>query len=502
MPRARHVFLGPIPAGLAVMTLTAVVLLQTTPARAGDASAAASQAGGWNVREYGAAGDGKAKDTAAIQQAVDAASEQGGGMVRLPAGRYLSGTIRLKDGVTLHLDKGATLLGSTDMSDYPEFQSPVPQKELEFGRYALVHAEGVHDVGVEGEGVIDGQGKHDAFNIGKKRAAGMGKFESVLNRPFILAFTRCTGVRVRGLTLRDSAYWVEDYLDCDNVLIEGLTVRSAVNGNNDGIDIDGSRNVRVANCDIKTGDDALCLKASYTDCQRVVVENCILSSGCNGFKCGTSSIGGYKDITASNCVVYDTTDGGISLEMMDGGTMDGVVVKGFVLRNVGAPIFIRLGDRKRKWVEVKEPLPTGQVRNIIISDVVASGCGRPRKGTHPAATVPVPASVTGLPGHPLQGVTLSNIRINFLGGGTQQQADLKPGSIPEAPGGYPEYDMFGDLPAYGLFCRHVEGLTLHGVTFGCDLPDARPALVCDDVPGLQLDGVRDRGEPVSGTPAK
>ncbi len=258
--------------------------------------------------------------------------------MQIPPGRYLCGTISLKNSVSLHLDKGATLLGSTDMADYPEHQPPVPGKELEFGRYALVHAEGLHDVGIEGEGIVDGQGRDDSFNIGKRRQGGMDKVEAVYTRPFLLAFIHCTNVRVRSLTLRNSAYWVQNYLDCDNVLIEGLTVRSAVNGNNDGIDIDGSRNVRVANCDIKTADDALCLKASYTDCQRVVVENCLLSSGCNGFKCGTASIGGFKDITVSNCIVYDTVDSGIALEIVDGGVMDGVVVRGFVMRNVGSPL--------------------------------------------------------------------------------------------------------------------------------------------------------------------
>jgi len=447
----------------------------------------------FDVREFGAAGDGKRKDTEAIQQAVEAAAQQGGGEVVLTAGRYLSGTITLRSGVTLHVQKGAVLLGSTDLADYPQHQPPVPGPDLEFGRYSLVYAEGAQQVAVEGEGTIDGQGRDDAFHIAKRVAQGTSRHDAVYERPFVLTFIHCDGVHVSGLNLRNSAYWMQNYLDCDNVLIEGLTVRSRVNGNNDGIDVDGSRNVRIANCDIDTSDDALCLKASYADCERVVIENCVLRSSCNAFKCGTASMGGFRDITASNCVVYDTRLSGIALEIVDGGTMDGVIVRGFVMRTVGTPLLIRLGDRKRKWVDVKKPLPIGEIRNIIISDLVASGCGRPR--FQPQS--PLASSIAGLAGHPIKGVTLSNFRVSHLGGGTAELAKLEKSNIPEAAKGYPEFDQFGDLPCYGLYCRHVDGLTLRDLEFNVATPDARPALLLDDVPGLRLGGVFDRQKEVT-----
>ena len=267
---------------------------------------------------------------------------------------------------------------------------------------------------------------------------------------------------------------MQHYLACDNVLIDGITVRSKVNQNNDGIDIDGCHQVRIANCDISSGDDAIVLKSTLDRaCKNVVVTNCILNSDCNAFKLGTESNGGFENITLSNCAIYDTRLAGLAVEMVDGGLLERVNLANVVMRNVGCPIFIRLGNRARPFKDGMATPAMGRLRNVTIANVQADGANR------------IGCSITGLPEHAAESIALENVRVSFVGGGTE--ADTRR-PVPEQAEKYPEYAMFGTLPAYGFYCRHVNGLRFSNVKVACVSPDSRSALVCDDVEDLELFG--------------
>jgi hypothetical protein len=448
-------------------------------------SAPHPSSGLFDPRDYGAAGDGSHLDTKAIQAAIDAAAGAGGGRLVLHNGKFLSGALHLKSNVTLQIEAGAVLLGSPRMVDYPEEPEAYPSRSAEvYTRRSLIFAEKVENVAIVGSGVIDGQGSSPAFH---KPHMTEGY------RPHLLRFSECRNIQIKDITLRDSPMWVQNYLACDNVLIDGITVASRVNSNNDGIDIDDCSNVRIVNCDIWSGDDAVCLKStSHRGCRNVVVANCVISSRSNALKLGTDSTGGFDNITMTNCAVYDTGLAGITLQCVDGGTLERVVVSNIVMNNVGCAIFLRLGNRGRG---MQKPAP-GHLRGVKISNVEATGAGD------------IGSSVTGLPGFPVEDVLLENIRIVSSGGGTEEQVRRE---VPEVPDAYPEYDMFvppgasgpvekkvGCLPAHGLYVRHASGLTLRGVDLRTAKPDARPALVVDDATDLKIfDSGSDSPNPAS-----
>ncbi|MBI5383680.1 MAG: glycoside hydrolase family 28 protein [Verrucomicrobia bacterium] len=425
---------------------------------AGADTAAPPRSGSFNPHDFGARGDGAQLDTKALQAAIDACAKAGGGTVALTAGTYLSGTLFLRSRVQLHLEPGATLLGSKNLADYPPTVSKVRSYTDNYTERSLIYAEDLDGVAITGLGRIDGQG-----------AAFKGPYKV---RPYLIRVIACRGVTVRDVTILDSPMWVQHYLACDHVLIDGITVRSKVNANNDGIDIDGCHQVRIANCDISSGDDAIVLKSTLDRaCQNVVVTNCVLSSDCNAFKLGTESNGGFENIALSNCAIHDTRLAGLAVEMVDGGLLERVSVANIVMRNVACPIFVRLGHRARPFKEGMDKPGLGRLRSVTITDVQADGANR------------VGCSITGLPEHPAEDITLENIHLSFAGGGTEADARR---AVPEHPEKYPEYAMFGTLPAYGFYCRHVKRLRFSNVRLESAAPEARPALVCDDVEDLEL----------------
>ncbi|MCC7236501.1 MAG: glycoside hydrolase family 28 protein [Bryobacterales bacterium] len=414
-----------------------------------------------NIRDFGAAGDGRRLDTAAIQKTIDACAAKGGGTVLFPPGRYVSGTLFLKSRVTLLLESGAVLEGSRNLADYPVTVQKIRSFTDIYTNKSLIYAEDCEDIGIEGRGVIDGQG-----------AAFTGPF---LVRPFLIRMIACRNVSIQDVSLKDSPMWTQHYLACDGVNIRGIKVRGSLpHQNNDGIDIDSCTLVRIADCDIETGDDCIVLKSTtMRPCRNVAVTNCVLSSVASAIKTGTESNGAFENIVVSNCTIYDTKGAGIALISVDGGTLDRVAVSGIVMDNVAAPIFVRLGDRGRPVQEGGPRPPVGRLRNVSIRDVIA------------ARGHPIGCSITGLPGHPVENLVLDNVRMEFPGGGTSQDAARE---IPENADKYPNFPMLGMLPSYGLYCRHVRGLSLRHVTARTTAPDARPALVCDDVEDLELQG--------------
>jgi len=457
-------------------------------------------AGAFDIRQYGAIGDGVTSDTVAIQRAVDAAAAAGGGIVVFPGGTFLSGTIMLKSRVTLRLEQGATLLGSPRRADY---------RKLNF--YGLVLADGQSDIGICGPGMLDGNGAKLVAETMRMLAEGKIRdsepnnrpYASVSERPVIVNFRRCSNVVVRDVSFRESACWVQHYRDCTGLRIENIKVKTCAAITNDGIDIDGCRNVVVRGCDIDSEDDAICLKSYAKPCENVLVENCRIRSTCNALKFGTASYKGFRNIVCRNLTIYDTYLSGIALECVDGGKMENILIANITMKTTNNPLFIRLGHRNVGG-------QAGSISNVVIRDVVAEIPDRPREEMdkfppywqHQRTTL-ITGSITGLPGRPVRGVTLENIRFTYGGIGDKPRkghrllADLD--KVPECERNYPESKMFGVLPAWGLYCRHVEGLTLKNVVLDVAGRDYRAAAVFDDVRTLKLQNfqVRSAGrEPV------
>ena len=315
-----------------------------------------------SVRDHGAKGDGSQLDTKALQSAIDAVSAKGGGVVVVPPGRYLTGTLRLRTGVTLHLAPGSVILGSKDLSHYPETAAGIRSYTDNYTDKSLIYAEGSERVGIEGAGILDGQG-----------AAFKGPYKV---RPYMIRMINCRDVSIHDVRMVDSPMWVQHYLQCEDVHISGIRVRSRVNANNDGIDIDGCSRVRISDCDIWSGDDAIVLKSTTArPCRDVVISNSVLSSVCNALKLGTESNGGFEDIVMTNCSVYDTRLAGIAIECVDGGTLARVIASNITMRNVGCPLFIRLGDRGRPFTEGQERPGVGTLRDVTVSNVYATAAG-------------------------------------------------------------------------------------------------------------------------------
>lgn len=452
----------------------------------------------FNVRDYGAVGNGTTLDTAAIQSAIDACTEAGGGKVRVPAGHYVIGTVEIKSNVTLSLEHGAELWGSQDMKDYPTRELR-PAREGQ--SQCLLYAEDATNIRLEGLGVIDGRGTPDAFP--KRR----GKDD----RPRLIRFENCERVTFSGLTYKNPAFWGIHLVDCKDVYFTGVKVRMRNNHyNNDGLDIDGCENVLIENCDIVAGDDAICLKSSLNPCRNIVVRDCIVSSNTAALKFGTSSYGGFINVDVSNCYFYDCPMGAIKLQSVDGGRLENVSISRIVMEGVGSPIFIRLGNRgsvfdKNSFTGVKsldEVNPrgagVGSIKNIRISDVVATVTIEDREkagnahykklkvDTTPGITDKEkakagPIMITGIPGHYVEDVILENIEISYPGHGTTDDAK---GEVAEDIARYPEQYFFGVLPSWGAYIRHAKNVNFKNVTMVTRSEDSRPEVVTYDVEGF------------------
>ncbi len=412
----------------------------------------------FNVIDFGAVPDGRTLSTQAIQGAIDSCASRGGGTVYFPPGRYLSGTIELRSHVTLYLESGAVLLGSTRLEDYPVHVPAYRSYTDNYTDKSLIYAERVENIAILGRGTIDGQG-----------AAFSGPYKV---RPYLMRFIECRNVTVADVTIQNSPMWVQHYLACEDVNIRGIRVHSKVNHNNDGIDIDSCTRVRISGCEISSGDDAIVLKAtSGRACRDVTITNCVLNTNCNALKLGTESNGGFQNIVITNCTIYDTRLAGLAIEEVDGGVLDRVIVSNLVMDGVGCPIFIRLGNRARPY-KADMPKPgMGALRNVLISGIEA------------VVRDSIGCSITGIPDYRVENVTIRDVRLTFPGNGKAHMATLE---IPENESKYPEYKMFGMLPAYAFFIRHARNVRLENVEVTYLGAEERPAVVCQDVWGLRV----------------
>ena len=290
---------------------------------------------------FGIKSNGSTMNTTAIQKAIDFISEEGGGTLMFKVGRYLTGTIQLKDNVTINLGEGAILLGSTNPYDY---------RKAEGGDFiALVTAVGAKNIAITGLGVIEGQGRETANNYLAQIANGFIKDELKLgrpaDRPHLVYLRDCSNVKIQGINLRNSACWTSTYDRCDKLIIEGVTVDSRAFWNNDGIDIVDCTNTVVQKCFVSASDDGICLKShsNKVRCENVTVRDNVITSSASGIKFGTFSKGGFKDIKLFNNTVYDTFRSAIAIEAVDGGMAEDIVVDGLKSLNTANPIFLIVG---------------------------------------------------------------------------------------------------------------------------------------------------------------
>ena len=347
----------------------------------------------------------------------------------------------------------------------------------------LLYAEDAENISIIGEGIIDGSAP---ILVEKSKPRPTFEQPSFSYRPRIIHFRGCWNVRVSDITLKDSASWTMSLQSCADVRIDGIRIRSRENPfkrpegvpsqfhrNSDGLDLVDCRRVRVANCDIESGDDAICFKSFSTEekCSDIVVTNCIVSSSSSGIKIGTESVGGFEDITISNCVVFDTGGDGLALLSVDGACLQRINISNIVIRNVKrSPIVLRLASRDRSH-RSDETLKTGILKDIVISNVQGSG------------DLGHACSIIGVPGRTIENVTFRDINIQFIGRGKREAAFR---TIPENEKEYPSGSTLGVLPAYGLYVRHAENIVLDNVQFRFEKEDQRPALVADDVDTFRL----------------
>ena len=382
----------------------------------------------------------------------------------MPAGEYLTGTIVLKKNVTLKLEEGSKIIGSRNISDYPD----------KGRRKALIFAEKSDNISIIGRGEIDGNGA--AFNQGNDAP----------NRPTLVLLLDCNKVKVNGVKLSNSGFWTFRFVRCDGVDISKVYVEGHANWNNDGFDIE-SKNVTIRDCVLDTDDDAICFKSEDPNyvVENITVTNCNLSSNCNYIKFGTASAGGFRNIRVSDCILHKcsksllrfwekrvpgvtnpiTGIAGMALEVVDGGFMEDVMISDLTMEDVQTPVFIRLGRRKHS--------DNSYLKNIQIKNITATSVSY------------VASSITGVPGLRVENVEISDIDFRLKGGGKIIDTQAE---VPEAEEEYPENRMFGVmLPAYGFYVRHADNIRFINTKLSIiGNEEERYAFVADDVNGLEI----------------
>ncbi len=415
----------------------------------------------FNITDFGAKGDNRTLNTEFIQAAIDKCSETGGGTVIVPKGQFLSASVQLKSNVELFLEPGAVLRGIPDIKSYK--------------KGAFIFAEDQHHISIAGTGKIDGQGDHQNFHSGDY-------LNGLPGRPHAIWLKKCRHITLQNFYLTNSACWCVRLQECEYVTADKLTIQSRVVANNDGIDVGDCHNVSISNCKIDCGDDAICPKSdSHFGVENLTVTNCIMKSESNGIKFGTGSIGYFKNITISNCVVYDTRLSGIALEVVDGGTMENVAIQNITMENVNGGIFVKLGHRNGDT--------PGVLRNVKIDNVIATGIGLWQPDTTaryykvPKGSPLIGMTILGLPGYEVENLTLSNISLEFAGGGTLEDAKRK---IKDRPAVYPEYEKSGITPAYGISVKHARGICFSNIELSFVTEDLRPAFYLKNVKDAEL----------------
>ena len=428
-----------------------------------------------DVRAHGARGDGRARDTVAIQRAIDAAA-RAGGIVVFPPGEYLSGRLELRSRVTVRIEADAALIASRSDDDFGPREDPgretFADRETRDFAFALLRGQGVRHITITGRGRIDGN-------------------RSSRGGPKPIALKDCRSVRIEDVTLTNAGSYNVSLLGCEDVRVEGLIIQ---NGYSDGIDPDSCRNVRIEGCRIESRDDAIAIKASLALGTRRATENitvtrCHVTTHHNGLKLGTESSGDFRNVTLSDCTVVGklhpwkgALSSGLALQSVDGGTLERVRIANIRLVDVYAPLFVRLG---RRGLGQERPAP-GALREIAITDVHATGAS----GS---------SSIMGLADRSVTRVALRRVRVEARGDGKQE---LVTRHVPDRERAYPDAAWLGELPAYGLYCRYVDHLAVEDLDLSVAMPDPRPAVIMEGVRDLSLRRIRATPPAGGGSPVR
>ena len=443
----------------------------------------------YNIRDFGAKGDGKALDTAALQSAINACNRGQGGTVLVPAGVFVIGTVEMKSNVTLRIAAQGKLLGSADGKQY-HAANEIPLRgdtTLRDGNVGLIYALGAENITIEGPGTIDGQGaEFRRLARGVPPPSGRGGDD----RPYHLLFYRCRNLRVRDLFLLDSAYHSVRVIESNFVWCDGLRIYNRVNGNNDGFHFISSQYVHVSNCDVQSQDDACAL---FGSCKFVTVTNSTFSTRWAVFRFGG---GNPENVTIANCVIYETYGCPIKMQFGPESQAQNILFSNLVMQDVSGPVSIDLNDRLPSDGGVAQATQKGFVRNIMFNGIRARVLGTGRQfpdipfhqGYRPGETRQC-IVLNCVQDSYLENVVFSDVHVTYDGGGTAEEAQRQ---IPQIAG---EYFEMGTPPAYGLFARKVRGLTLNNVRFEVEQPDLRPAVVLDHVSDVSLNGLGAQGNP-------
>ncbi|TDW48150.1 polygalacturonase [Flavobacterium sp. 270] len=456
----------------------------------------------FNVREYGAIGDGKNLDSPAINKAIEAAVKAGGGTVFVPAGVYLSGSIRMQSNINLFIDAGATILGAPqNLNAYDETEpysfGPYQDGPHSYFHNSLIWGENLTNVFITGNGMINGGGLERDDEGVLNKMNGHDDWQNpkpALNTPVRLgnkaiALKNCRNVLIRDITIFHGGHFAILVTGCDNMTLDNITIDT----NRDGIDIDCCRFVMVSNCRVNSpGDDGICLKSTYAlgefrVTENVTITNCQVSGFQEGtlldgtrlprpkasgrIKLGTESSGGFRNITISNCTLRSCR--GLALEQVDGGILENVTITNLVMTDLyHYGIYIATGKRNRS-PKITTP---STMKNVLISNIIADG-----------VEMMSGIQILGLPEKPIEGLRLENIRLISKGGGTLEDAKIEPRELGD---GYPEPYKIGTLPTYGIFARHVKNLEIANITTQFLTEDKRPAAIFSDIDGLDIDNFK------------
>ena len=447
----------------------------------------------YNIRQFGAKGDGVTLDTAALQTAIDRCTADGGGTVLVPAGKFVIGTVQLKSNVTLHLASAATLLGSGDGKQYHAV-SEIPlhgDSTLSDGNWALLYAVNARNVTIEGNGTIDGQGAqfHSAVR-GTPPPSGLGGSK----RPYHVLVHRCERFAMRGVALVDCAYHSVRVIQSKLVQMDGLYIHNRVNGNNDGFHFISVEHLTVSNCTVLSQDDACAL---FGNCRYISITNSLFSTRWSVFRFGG---GVAQDVSVSNCILEQVYGCPIKFHGTPGSRFERMSFSNLVLDDVTGPIHISLGPESRQKAQSEEVAATGPAGPAVVRDISFSNI-RGTVTTSPGLLAESNVKGSSNPGERLSAIGLNavggaviervsfnDIQLTFGGGGSA--ADGARRDLPEIAG---EYFALGALPAYGFFARNARGLTLSNMRLEVASPELRPAVVLDGVEDVSLLGVSVQG---------
>jgi len=415
----------------------------------------------FDARAYGAVGDGTTNDRAAIQAALDAAANTGGSVV-LSGGTFLSGTVEVHGNTTLFIDSSATLLGSKNAADYPTQTPATGNTQLLNCQRALVYAAGASHVAIDGGGTIDGQG--DAFS----GAEG--------TRPLMIWAVLSDHVTVQNVYVKKGAVWSVVMMESDHVAIKNVNVQS--DGiTHDGIDIVDGSDISVEDVAVRSGDDAMCLKTGVRrGIDGMTVRDSLFAGsngGSNGIKFGTATYGAFKNITLTDNYVKDVQYAAMAVESRQGADVAGVAFQRIELANAGAAFFVYLAQQATTHPSGDVP-KLGSIDHLSFTDIAgatASWAHSPHQGSL------ITGHIYNGTTYPITNLAFTNVHVAFAGGLSTVPAD--PGEA--IPDQYPESNMFGDLPAWAYFVRHVTGISFTNCTQTVAAPDARQDMVLRDV---------------------